>query len=108
MELVLDVYRATRLFPDDERYGLTSQIRRATVSVVSNIAEGKGRASDKELMQFLTIARGSLYEVQTQIVIAERLGYLGDKESRSLNSRAAETGRLLNGLIRSFRPSHAA
>jgi four helix bundle protein len=71
IELVLDMYRVTRFFPDDEKYGITSQIRRATVSVASNIAEGKGRASDKELMQFLCIARGSLYEVQTQLTIAE-------------------------------------
>jgi len=103
MELVLSVYRASQLFPEEEKYGLSSQIRRAAVSVVSNIAEGKGRASDKELLQFLSHARGSLYEVQTQITIAARLGYIGPKVAASLSSQAAEAGRLLNGLIRSFR-----
>ena len=102
MELVLDIYRASRSFPDDEKYGLTSQIRRAAVSVASNIAEGKGRESDKELLHFLSAARGSLYEVQTQLVIAERLGYLSHKQAETLNSRANEAGRLLSGLIRSF------
>jgi four helix bundle protein len=104
MELVFDIYRATRSFPDEEKYGLTSQIRRAAVSVASNIAEGKGRASDRELMQFLSVARGSLYEVQTQLVIAEKLGYLSHKQNEALRVRAVETGRLLSGLVRSFRP----
>jgi four helix bundle protein len=101
MELILDIYRATRSFPEEEKYGLTSQIRRAAVSIASNIAEGKGRASDKELLQFLNHARGSLYEVQTQLAIAERLGYLN--QNQTLISNAAEVGRLLNGLIRSYR-----
>jgi four helix bundle protein len=101
----------TSIVPADSslpKYGLTSQIRRATVSVVSHIAEGKGGASDKELMQFLSFVREALYEVQTQIIIAEKFGYLSDKQNGSLNSRAVKTGRLLNGLIRSFRPPHAA
>lgn len=108
MELILDIYRATRSFPEGEKYGLTSQIRRAAVSVASNIAEGKGRASDKELLQFLNHARGSLYEVQTQLAIAERLGYLNDKQNRALALNAAEAGRLLNGLIRCYRAETAA
>jgi four helix bundle protein len=66
MDLVLAVYHATRRFPEDEKYGLASQLRRAAVSVPSNIVEGKGRASDKELLQFFANARGSIYEVQTQ------------------------------------------
>lgn len=108
MELVLDIYRASRSFPDDEKYGLTSQIGRAAVSVASNIAEGKGRESDKELLRFLSVARGSLYEVQTQLVIVERVGYLSRKEVEALTSRVNEAGRLLSGLIRSFRILPAA
>jgi four helix bundle protein len=102
----LDIYRATRSFPEEEKYGLTSQIRRAAVSIASNIAEGKGRASDKELLQFLNHARGSLYEVQPQLAIAERLGY--QNQNQKLISNAAEVGRLLNGLIRSYRAFPAA
>jgi four helix bundle protein len=108
MELVFDIYHASRCFPDNEKYGLTSQIRRAAVSVASNIAEGKGRESDKELLHFLSVVRGSLYEVQTQLVIAERLGYLIHKQNEALSCRANEAGRLLSGLIRSFRILPAA
>jgi four helix bundle protein len=103
MELVYSIYDATRSFPRDEIYGLTTQIRRASVSVASNIAEGKGRASDKELLRFLCLARGSLYEVQTQLKIADHLSYLAQNQSQSLADQANQTGRLLNGLINSFR-----
>ena len=74
MELTVNIYLATRKFPAEETYGLSSQLRRAAVSVPSNIAEGKGRSSDKELLQFLSRARGSIYELQTQLEIAECLG----------------------------------
>jgi four helix bundle protein len=77
MELVERVYSMSRAFPDSERYGLTSQIRRAAVSIPSNIAEGAARKSDKELLQFLSIAIGSLAELETQYLIAIRLGFLG-------------------------------
>jgi four helix bundle protein len=96
MELVFDIYGASRFVSYDEKYGLTSQIRRAAVSIASNIAEGKSRNSGKELLQFLGVARGSLYEVQTQLVIAGRLGYLTCEQNEILNSRAGGTGRLLN------------
>ncbi len=76
MALVTDVYRETEAFPSREIYGLTNQVRRAAVSVASNIAEGKGRLSKKEFVQFLANARGSLCEVQTQLEIAKNLGYL--------------------------------
>ena len=76
MELTLKIYRASTRFPRDELYGLTSQLRRAAVSVASNIAEGKGRSSDKELLQFLSRARGTVYELQTQLEVAKSLGYL--------------------------------
>ena len=108
MRLVLDVYAASRAFPRDEIYGLTNQLRRASVSIASNIAEGKGRASDKELVQFLNRARGSLYEVQTQLNIAQQLGYLDANASHRLRAKADEAGRLLNGLIRSFNKTQPA
>ncbi len=108
MDLVLAVYHATRRFPEDEKYGLASQLRRAAVSVPSNIAEGKGRASDKELLQFLANARGSIYEVQTQIALADRVGYLDKFESSQLSENAARVGQLVKALIRSYRKSAAA
>jgi four helix bundle protein len=74
MELAVKIYQLTIVFPKTEIYGLTSQLRRAAVSVPSNIAEGKGRSSDKELVQFLCHSRGSLFEIETQLSIAEKLG----------------------------------
>jgi four helix bundle protein len=101
MDLVVKIYAASRKFPVDERYGLTSQLRRAAVSVASNIAEGKGRISDKELLQFLSRARGSLYEVQTQLKVAQLLQYMTDSEGSALLRCGGRVGCLLNGLIRS-------
>ena len=101
-DLVLEVYRCTALFPKQEIYGLTSQMRRSAVSVPSNIAEGKGRFSRKELLQFLFHARGSLLELRTQITIARELGFLSAPEGESLTQHACEVGRLLNGLINRF------
>jgi four helix bundle protein len=102
MDLVLEVYRCTGTFPRQEVYGLTSQMRRSAVSVPSNIAEGKGRFSHKELLQFLFHARGSLLELRTQITIARELGFLSPAEGARLNDLACEVGRLLNGLINRF------
>ena len=102
MEMVAQVYRCTATFPKQEMYGLTSQMRRSAVSVPSNIAEGKGRFSRKELVQYLFRARGSLLELETQILIGRRLGYLGETEGRQLTTLAGEVGRLLNGLVNSF------
>ncbi len=98
MALVLDVYRCTQAFPRIETYGLTSQLRRAAVSIPSNIAEGQARLSTGEFKLFLGIARGSLMEVETQILSARNLGYLEDDASENLLAVAAEVGRILNGL----------
>lgn len=100
--LALEVYRDTRRFPKDEMYGLTSQMRRAAVSVPSNIAEGKGRHSPKELVQFLYRSRGSLLELETQLSIAHELGYVDIPMFKHLNERVEEVGRVLNGLINRF------
>ncbi|HKN15867.1 MAG TPA: four helix bundle protein [Candidatus Sulfotelmatobacter sp.] len=105
MALVLDVYRLTQAFPKIETYGLTSQLRRAAVSVPSNIAEGQARISTGEFRQFLGNARGSLMEVETQILLAQELGYLEEHESGNLLGTTAEVGRILNGLLASL-PTH--
>lgn len=103
IELVTEVYRATASFPDAERFGLTSQLRRASVSVPSNVAEGQGRQSTGEFKQFLGHARGSLLEVETQIFIAKNLGYLSREQCTGLHKRTEELGRILNGLLSSLR-----
>lgn len=102
MDLVLETYRCTASFPKQEAYGLTSQMRRAAVSIPSNIAEGKGRYSRKELLQFLFHARGSLLELRTQITIARELKFLQRTDADALSNRTCEVGRLLNGLINRF------
>jgi four helix bundle protein len=102
MDLVVDVYRCTATFPKTEVYGLTSQMRRSAVSVPSNIAEGKGRFSRKELVQFLFRARGSLLELETQITIGQELGYLELEDGKRLINLIAEVGRMLNGMVNTF------
>jgi four helix bundle protein len=104
MDLVENVYRASRGYPKDEQYGLTSQIRRAAVSIPSNVAEGQGRGGDPEMVRFLRIAYGSLREVETQTLIAQRLGYANHDQTQMIMDMAAEVGRLMNGLIRSKDP----
>ena len=103
MRLVFDTYRYTKRFPREETYGLAAQIRRAAVSIPSNIAEGKGRYSRKELLQFLVNARGSLLELETQIEIAWHLDYLDEVAELELASEASEVGRMLNGMLEHFR-----
>jgi len=105
IELVTQIYACTREFPSDELYGLTNQLRRASVSVASNIAEGKGRSSDKELVHFLHQARGSLHEVETQLTIAHRLRYLRPTQANDLSAQAGELARILNGLITALKGS---
>ena len=103
IDLVEAIYRASSAWPADERFGLTSQVRRAAVSVPSNIAEGAARQGTGEFLQFLSIAKGSLAEVETQLILAERLGYLPATAGASLLTSAAEIGRMLAGLTRSLR-----
>ena len=99
MELVTEIYKVSQKFPKEEMFGLTSQIRRASVSIPSNIAEGRGKSSKGEFQQFLFHARGSLAEVETQILIAINLGFLKKEEVTDINQLIASVGRLLHGLI---------
>jgi len=102
IELAVQVYKGTEAFPKYELYGLAQQMRRAAVSIASNIAEGKGRRSDKEFRQFLFHARGSLLELETQILIADKLEYFSGKQSNDLRAMATAIGRALTGLINSL------
>jgi len=102
MRLTAEIYRGTADFPKHELYGLSQQIRRAAVSVPSNIAEGKGHHSDKEFVRFLLHARGSLLELQTQILIAKELQYFRKEEGIRLLAMAEGVGRALSGLINSM------
>jgi four helix bundle protein len=106
VDLVVHVYRVTAPFPDAEKFGLTIQIRRAAVSVASNIAEGEGRRGRRDHSRFLLNARGSLYELQTQIVICERLGYLLQDDVSAVIEKVENVGRLINGTMRYL--AHAA
>ena len=106
-ELVLQIYETTKAFPREEIYGLTSQLRRAAVSVLSNITEGMGGSSDRELIQFLNHSRGSLFEIETQSAISQRLGYLNAEKCEIIFRQTARVGQLLNGLIRALRASAA-
>lgn len=106
VDLVTEVYVVTRSFPKDELYGLTNQIRRAAVSVPSNVAEGAARQTTKEFIQFLYIALGSVSEVETQLIIAVRLGYVA--EDKSLLGRVASLRKMLHGLIRHYRTKGTA
>lgn len=105
IELVVETYSCTRAVPREEIYGLANQLRRAAVSVASNIAEGKGRRTDKEFLVFLHHARGSVFEIETQLTIAGRLGYVTQAEVRRMGEFAGEIARMLNGLIKSIRPN---
>jgi len=100
---VEQIYRASSAWPADERFGLTSQVRRASVSVPANIAEGAGRRTTGEFLQFIGIARGSLGEVETLLIISERLGYTPSHAIKPLLQEASEIGRMLSGLANSLR-----
>jgi four helix bundle protein len=102
IDLTTEIYRLTETFPRTEAFGLTSQLRRAAVSVASNIAEGSGRGSKREFRQFLNTARGSICEVQTQLIIAGNLAFAKREKLQGVESAANEVGRMLNGLLQSL------
>jgi len=99
IELVNDIYKVTKHFPKEELYCITSQIRRAAISIPSNIAEGWGRGTTKNYIQFLEISRGSLYELNTLIIISNNLTHLSKDDSSEIENKIFEIGRMLNSLI---------
>lgn len=105
MDFVMDVYRTTKTFPRDETYALAGQLRRAAVAIPTNIAEGQARFSGNEFYFFLGRARGSLVEVETQLMIAQNLAYFTPEHGRYLLDKAGEVGKILNGLIGAIRPA---
>ena len=100
MDLVIEIYRTTENFPSQEIYGLTNQIRRAAVSIPSNIAEGAARQTKKEFSNYLHMAQGSLSELDTQVELARRLGYLDAKSWSTLDTRMEQIDKMISGLIR--------
>jgi four helix bundle protein len=106
-QLCLEIYKITKGFPDEEKYGLTSQLRRAAVSVPSNIAEGYGRKTTPEYIQFLYIAYGSICEIGTQILLAGDLGYIESVKLEMLHEGVGEVERMLKALIKSLENKHS-
>ncbi|MFC1813884.1 four helix bundle protein [Thermodesulfobacteriota bacterium] len=102
MDLVVVCYQITRKFPRNEIYGLVSQLQRAAVSIPANIAEGRHRQHSKEFLQHLSFAYGSLAELETHILIAERLNYINKSKSEKILGKTAEIGRMINGLKKSI------
>ena len=102
-KLVLQIYKITKKFPQEERFGLTDQIRRAAVSITSNIAEGFGRIKYNDKAHFYTIALGSIYEVQNQLMIAKDIGYVTENESVSLLNESVDISKMCSGLIKNTR-----
>ena len=98
VEFVAEIYRLSATFPRDERFGLTAQLRRASVSVAANIAEGSGRATSRDLMSFLSYSRGSLNEAESLVFVAQRLGFVSDDDCIDALRLADGTGRMLAGL----------
>ena len=102
VSLVVYLYKVTKRFPPEERFGLVSQIRRASTSVPANIAEGWGRGSTKEYIQFLKIARGSLTELDTHLIVSGKLGLVDKDESARIETDISDIGKMLNRLIKSL------
>ena len=102
MDLAVSIYESVKLLPREELYGLSDQMRRAVVSIPSNIAEGHQRSATKDYIRFLYIAKGSLGELETQIILSERLGYFDKVKTGQLYSQCEEVGRMLSGLINSL------
>jgi four helix bundle protein len=103
MDLIVECYKMTERFPNKETFGLSSQLQRAAVSIAANISEGHSRQYTKEFLQSLSISYGSLAELETHIIIAERLKYTDASQSMKLLEKTAEIGRMLNGLRRSLK-----
>jgi four helix bundle protein len=103
MDLAVEVYRLTNTFPKKETYGLASQLGRCAVSIPSNIAEGQGRGATNEYLRFLRIARGSVQELETQLILTNRLGYTSEVMLKRVLPLAEEVSRLISGLARSLR-----
>jgi four helix bundle protein len=103
-QLVKEIYVVTRNFPDDERFGLTSQLRRAAVSIPSNVAEGCGRESQREFARFLSISAGSSSEVEYQLLLAFDINYLEQEQYLQLNNNIIEIKRMLNSFIKKLTP----
>jgi four helix bundle protein len=102
IELTSEVYKLVKLLPNEERYALSDQIRRAVVSVPSNIAEGRGRGTNKEFVRYLLVSRGSLWEVSTQLEICEKLQYLNHDEMANARQLITEISKMINALASSF------
>lgn len=98
IDLTVDTYKATAHFPSEEKYGLTSQIRRSAVSIPSNIAEGAGRNTDKEFLHFLGISNGSSFELMTQLIVANRLELISDDQTNDLLNEIDEIQKMTRGL----------
>jgi four helix bundle protein len=103
MAMVTKIYYSTNNFPKEEIFGLTSQIRRCSISIPSNIAEGYGRETDKDLLRFLTISKGSLFEMQTQLEVAKNLSYIKDEEFNYLYEDSREVERMLVSFIKKIK-----
>jgi four helix bundle protein len=104
MDIVIEIYRVTRAIPAEERFGLVAQLRRAAVAIPSNIAQGRNRVGAAEFRRFVSIARGSVAEVETQLTVAVALGFVGAGEIASLSSRLDELSKMLFGLYRRLVP----
>jgi four helix bundle protein len=101
--LVRTIYEITSRFPDTEKFGLTSQMRRSAISIPSNIAEGCGRASSRESIQFLNIARGSAYELETQVYLSFDLGYISEQDANTVIGEITDCKKLINGFINFYK-----
>jgi four helix bundle protein len=106
MDLVESVYRVSQQFPREEVYSLTAQVRRAAISIPSNIAEGQGRNTTRDFLHFLSIARGSIKEVETQLLIAERLQYTTQQTTATLLEQTQQVGRLVSGLSNALKKTN--
>ena len=103
IDLAVDIYKAMSLFPNDEKYGLVSQMKRCSVSIASNIAEGSGRGSDKEFNHFLNISQGSAFELETQLIISNRLALLDDDSANELIAKTTEIQKMVFSLSNKIR-----